>query len=236
MSPIYNVYCDESCHQEHDRHRVMVIGAVWAPLEKVPEITRRLREIKAAHGKPPDFEIKWTKVSPAGVHLYLDWINYFFDDDDLHFRAIVVPDKSLLRHEAFHQDHDSWYYKMYFSMLKGIFEPTAKYRIYLDIKDTRSAPKMAKLHQVLAHSVYDFSQRIVERLQPVRSHEVEILQLTDLLIGAVSYANRELGGSPAKQALVGRIQERSGYTLHRSTLIREQKVNLFVWSASDTPD
>jgi hypothetical protein len=125
---------------------------------------------------------------------------------------------------------------MYFSMLKGILEPTAKYRIHLDIKDTRSAPKIANLHQILAHSVYDFSKRIVERLQPVRSHEVEILQLADLLIGAVSYANRELGDSPAKQALVGRIRERSGYTLHQSTLIREQKVNLFVWNASNASD
>ncbi|MGH2617298.1 MAG: DUF3800 domain-containing protein [Thermomicrobiales bacterium] len=235
MTETYNVYCDESCHQEHDRCRAMVIGAVWAPLAKVPEITQRLREIKAAHGKPAEFEIKWNKVSPAGVQLYLDWINYFFDDDDLHFRALVVPDKSLLRHDAFGQDHDTWYYTMYFSMLEGILEPNAHYRIYLDIKDTRSASRVANLHRVLANSVDDFSRQIVERLQSVRSHEVEILQLADLLIGAVSYANRELNGSPAKSALVHRIRERSGYSLLRSTLVKESKLNVFVWHAADAP-
>ena len=27
----YNVYCDESCHLEHDNSNVMVIGAVYCP-------------------------------------------------------------------------------------------------------------------------------------------------------------------------------------------------------------
>jgi hypothetical protein len=236
MVTTYNVYCDESCHQEHDHSRAMVIGAVWAPLDKVPDITRRLREIKADAGKPPNFEVKWNKVSPAGVNLYRQWIDHFFDDDDLHFRALVVPDKSLLRHESFNQDHDTWYYKMHFTLLKGIIEPNAQYRFYLDIKDTRSAPKIARLKETLANSVYDFSDQVVDRLQSVRSHEIEILQLADLLIGAVSYANRELESSPAKMALVDRIRERSGYSMLRSTLVKEPKFNIFVWRASETND
>lgn len=235
MNEVFNVYCDESCHQKHDHHRAMVIGAVWVPLAKTPEISRRLREIKAAHGMPPDFEVKWTKVSPAGLGLYWDWIDYFFDDDDLHFRAVVVPDKSILRHEAFGQDHDAWYHEMYFTMLKGIFEPNAKYRIYLDIKDTRSAAKIAMLHEVLANSVYDFSRQIVQRVQPVRSLEVQIGQLADLLIGAVSSANRAPTNSAAKQALIDRIRERSGYSLLNSTLMKEQKLNVFVRQATDVP-
>lgn len=236
MTDIYNIYCDESCHQEHDHHGVMVVGAVWAPLRKVPEITKRLREIKASHGMPADFEVKWTKVSPAGLVLYRDLVDYFFDDDDLHFRAVVVPDKSQLRHETFDQDHDTWYFKMYFTMLKAILDPHARYRIYLDIKDTQSAPKMDKLHQVLANSVYDFSRQMVERMQPVRSHEVELLQLADLLIGAVAYANRGLRGSPAKSALVERVRERSRYSLTRTTLVKEPKVNIFVWRATEVLD
>jgi len=76
------------------------------------------------------------------------------------------------------------------------------------------------------------ARRIIERLQIVRSNEVEILQVTDLLVGAVSYANRDLTTSSAKLALVQRVRERSGYSLTRTTLFREDKVNLFVWHAS----
>jgi len=216
---------------ENDHQKVMVLGAVWCPLEKVREISERIREIKKNHGLSPNFEIKWTKISPAKVQFYLNIVDYFFDDDDLHFRALIVPDKSKLRHESFGQTHDEWYYKMYFEMLKVILKPEARYRIYLDIKDTRGAAKVKKLHDVLSNNMYDFSREIIERVQLVRSHEVEILQLADLLIGAVSYVNRGLSGNKGKVALVNRIKQRSHYSLTKTTLLREDKVNILLWQA-----
>lgn len=236
MGQIFNVYCDESCHLENDHQPVMVLGAVWCPLEKAREINVRLREIKTKHGVKPGFEIKWTKVSPAKARFYLEVMDYFFDDDDLHFRALIAPDKSRLRHESFWQSHDDWYYKMYFDMLKVIFNPDAQYRIYLDLKDTRGAAKVAKLHDVLCNNLYDFSRQIIERVQIVRSHELEIVQLSDFLIGAVSYVNRGLSDSAAKRDLVMRMQKRSGYQLTRTTLIRESKVNLFRWHAQEVAE
>lgn len=233
VSQIFNIYCDESCHLEKDHQPAMVLGAVWCPLDKTREIAQRLREIKVAHDLAADFEIKWTKVSPAKPRFYLDVMDYFFDDDDLHFRALIVPDKNLLRHAEFQQSHDDWYYKMYFDMLKIILDPKARYRIYLDIKDTRGGAKVAKLHEVLCNDRYDFSRQIIERVQLVRSHETEILQLADLLIGTVSYANRGLMTSTAKLALIQRMRRRSGYDLTKKTLYREDKVNLFPWRARE---
>lgn len=233
MTANYNVYCDESCHLEHDRQRIMVLGAIWCPLERTREISVRIREIKTRHGLPPRFESKWTKVSPAKQSFYLDLLDYFFDDDDLHFRALIVADKTRLQHELYGQDHDTWYYKMYFEMLHVILEPQACYRIYLDIKDTRSAAKIAKLHDVLCNNIYDFHREIIERVQTVRSHEVEPLQMADLLVGIISYVNRGLSSNSAKVALVERMRERSGYSLTRTNLLRESKVNLFVWHASE---
>ncbi len=234
MSEIFNVYCDESCHLENDRQTVMVLGALWCPLDKAREISVRLREIKQKHGLPANFEVKWTKVSQAGKHFYLELVDYFFDDDDLHFRVLIVPDKSLLRHDAFPgQDHDVWYYKMYFDMLKVIFHPDAQYRIYLDIKDTRGSRKVAKLHQVLCNDRYDFSQHVIERLQLVHSHEIEQLQIADLLIGAVAYLNRGLHGNAGKLSIIKRMQQRSGYDLTRTTLLREEKMNIFRWHATE---
>jgi hypothetical protein len=229
---IYNIYCDESCHLEKDQQNVMVLGAIWCPLEKSKEIAIRIREIKLEHSLKQNFEIKWTKVSPAKLHFYLELLDYFFDNSDLHFRALIVPDKAKLRHAEFNQSHDDFYYKMYFDMLKIIINPNATYRIYIDIKDTKSAQKAEKLHEVLCNNQYDFSRSIIERLQTVRSHEVEILQLTDLLIGAVSYVNRGLDTSHAKSSIVQRFRYRSGYRLTQSTLYKEDKVNLFYWHAS----
>ena len=233
MNQTFNIYCDESCHLENDHQSIMVLGAVWCPLEKTREISVRIREIKTRHKIKPDFEIKWTKISPAQKEFYLDLIDYFFDDDDLHFRALIVPDKTKLQHEKFGHDHDTWYYKMYFDMLKVILSPDACYRIYLDIKDTKSASKVAKLHEVLCNNMYDFQRKIIERVQTVHSREVSLLQLADLLIGAISYLNRGLSSSPIKLKLIERMKKRSHYELTKTTLLLEKKVNLFRWHASE---
>jgi hypothetical protein len=233
MNETVNIYCDESCHLENDKQAAMVLGAVWCPADRAREIAQRVREIKVEHGLKPDFEVKWTKVSPGKPRLYADLLDYFFDNSDLHFRALVVPDKARLSHGGFRQSHDTWYYKMYFDMLKVLLAPDGRYRIYLDIKDTRGAAKVRKLHDVLCNNMYDFHHEIIERVQTVRSHEVEQLQLTDLLIGIVSAAHRNVTTSPAKLRLVDRMRKRSGYSLLKTTLLREDKVNLFRWEARE---
>lgn len=47
--PEYNIYCDESCHLEHDRQPIMVIGGMWCPKEATKEISDEIREFKNRH-------------------------------------------------------------------------------------------------------------------------------------------------------------------------------------------
>lgn len=235
---LYNVYCDETCHLEHDGINVMVLGAVWCPQNKLKEINQRIKEIKKRNNVSLAAEMKWTKISPGKVDLYKDLINYYFDDDDLHFRAVIIPDKSKLDHHRFKQTHDEWYYKMYFDMLKVIFNPTDKYEVYIDIKDSESYHKAQKLREVCSNSIYDFSHSIIQRLQPIRSEEVQIMQIVDILIGAVGYENRKFPDdfqkSAAKQDIIDIIKKRSRYTMTKTTLLREEKLNLLSWDARGT--
>ncbi len=230
MPKIFNIYCDESCHLENDHQPVMVLGGISCPLELTGTVFKDLREIKIRHGLKPFFEIKWTKVSPSKLLFYMDIIDYFFCNNDLTFRTLIALNKSELNHKIFNQTHNIWYYKMYFTMLKAILDPHEKYRIYLDIKDTCGGEKIHKLHEILSNNLYDFSREIIEKIQLVRSEEIEILQICDLLTGAVSYVHRELNTSQAKLGLINKIREKSGYLLTKSTLLREKKFNLFIWN------
>ena len=225
----FSIYCDESCHLEHDGIAPMVLGAVWCPSGKTKEITRRLIEIKSRHTLEHKDELKWTKISTNHYQLYLDIIDYFFDDDDLHFRGLVIPDKALLEHEKFGQTHDEWYYKMFFSLLNPIIDPRKKYSISLDYKDTHGHQRIQKLRDVLCNNFYDFNRGIIEQIILVKSHQVELMQVTDILIGALSYNFRNLDSNKGKLALIDRIKQRSGYKLSSTTLLREEKFNLFVW-------
>ena len=211
----------------------MFLGAVWCPKWKVHRIAKKIRNIKVAHGLSTRFEIKWTKVSPGATAFYRDLVNFFFDEPDLHFRGLIAAGKDRLRHDEFDQSHDEWYYKMYFDLLKVILRPKDQYHIYVDIKDTRGGTKIDKLRDVLCSNMYDFERSILEDIQLVRSYESEILQLTDLILGAVTYANRDLQTSSTKLDLVQLIRSLSGYSLSRSTLLAEDKINLFRWSPRD---
>lgn len=229
MTQVFNVYCDESCHLENDGQKAMVLGAVWCPLNKRLSIANRIREIKHKHGLAPHFEVKWTKVGTSKIEFYKDLVDYFFDDDDLHFRGVVIPDKTQLKHSNFDQSHDDWYYKMYFVMLKTIFEPRSQYRVFIDIKDTLGHEKILKLHEVLCNNAYDFAGKKISDIKRINSHEAEQLQLADLLIGALGYTHRGLNESKSKLLLIQKIKERSGYNLTQNTLLRELKFNLMIW-------
>ncbi|MDE0031253.1 MAG: DUF3800 domain-containing protein [Deltaproteobacteria bacterium] len=230
----FNVYCDESCHLEHDRIPVMAWGAVFCEKRFVEDLSVRIRKLKVEFGLKPSFEAKWTKVSPAKTAFYLALLEIFLTDDRLQFRGLVVPDKHRLDHARFDQSHDDWYYKMYFTMLRPVFEPAQRYRFYLDLKDTRGGPKTRKLHEVLANSLHDFGREHVERVQQIRSDESELLQMSDLLIGALTYANRGLVGNQAKVAVMGRLRQQFGeQALTRTSPLASDKFNILVWRARD---
>lgn len=242
MKESINIYCDESCHLQNDNEAAMVIGSIYCPASKKIEIFQRLSELKQQHKLIPKFnrntkenrayyELKWNKVSKSKIEYFKDVINYFFDDDDLHFRALVVPDKTKIDYQRFNHTHDTFYYKMYFGMLKAILNPEYAHNIYIDIKDTHSREKVHKLEQVLRNDKYDYSKEIIKKVQQVRSHEVELIQLTDLLIGAIAYINRGKSDSKAKNELIQLIRHRSKYSLTKSTLLRESKFNIFIWES-----
>lgn len=233
MSNIYNIYCDESCYLENDNQKAMVLGCVWCLLDKTKTVSNRIREIKVKHNLNKKFEIKWTKVSESKIDFYLDLVDYFFDTDDLHFRCLVIPDKNLLNHEKFKQTHNEWYYKMYFALLKVILHPNDKYRIYLDVKDTKGSQKIQELQKILCNNLYDFSTQVIERMSLIRSNDSEILQISDLLQGAMSYLHRDLTSNKGKLKLIERIQQRSKYGLKKSTLYKEEKFNILIWEAND---
>lgn len=225
-----NIYCDESNHllkSPTNTGETMVLGAILCPSDLKEEALKRIREIKEEHEISRDSEIKWTKVSKSKIKFYFDLINYFFDNTNLGFRAVII-DKTALNHQRYNQTHDQWYYKMYFTLLEALLSPNQSYRVFIDIKDTRGGDKIKKLQEVLCNSKYDFNREILKDIRQIRSEESELLQLADLFAGALQYKEVK-GQSEAKKSILNKLRERSGYSLSKSTLRQEKKFNLFFW-------
>lgn len=229
----FNIYCDESCHLPRDNSDVMVLGAVWLPKSKVQEISNRISDIKTKHNLNSHSELKWTKIAKSNLECYLSIVDYFFDDDDLHFRGLVAKEKSKLDHKGNNQLHDDWYYKMYFYLLKNILNSENKYNIFLDKKDTLGSRKVLGLHKVLCNDLYDFDKKIIRDIKTIVSHDSTSIQLADIFIGAVGFLHRglaEKSKNSAKYKVLERIKERSQKNLIKHTLPAERKFNLFIWT------
>ena len=230
MKPTYNIYCDESCHLLNDHNKVFVLGATWVEKDKVPKIFQDLRALKLKHNLPSNFEAKWTKVSQSKVDYYSEIVQYFFENKHLHFRGLVVPDKDILDHSAFDQDHSTWYYKMFYVLLNVILKNKADFNLYLDIKDTQSNAKALELKRIL--NIASIEDVAISNAQQIRSHEVELMQVTDILIGALSYVHRGLDGNKGKLKLIELIETYLEKNMSTSSSVEESKFNVLVWKPS----
>lgn len=222
-----NIYCDESCHLENDNQKAMVIGGISCPDYARQTVYNDIKKIKLKHQISPFIEIKWNKVSMSKIDFYKELVNYFFDNELLNFRAVVIPEKSILNHKKYNQSHDDFYYKMYFYLLRKLLVRKDEINVYLDIKDTRSGYKIKKLKEIInAHAEKNDLKRL-ENIQHVRSHENSIIQLTDFMIGAVSYKCRKLNANLAKKQIIDIIEELSGQEIDITSKYSENKFDIF---------
>ena len=223
------VYCDESCHLESDNSNFMVIGAVYLKKPYVSEIVKNIKRIKRKYGYTAQYELKWTRIRSNNVDLAIELIDYFFDNNHLRFRGYIV-DKTGLDHERYLQTHDQWYYKIFYRMLEIIIDQGYETCIYLDKKDTKSNLSEKSLKQILNNHAYPFGFAGISRIQSIQSHESQILQITDLIIGAIRYENENYTTSLNKLKIINHLKNRSGLSLKRNTSRYALKFNIFLWN------
>lgn len=226
----YNVYCDESCHLRFDDSDVMILGGIACETDSAKDINHAIIDIKLNNGLSPHCEAKWTKISPSNVNFFADLVDYFFDNSDLSFRGYVARGKSELRLTN-NISYNEWYYKMYYRMLEYVLDGdvTSDYNLYIDIKDTIGAEKVETLKTYLNNH---YHRTIVPKAQLVTSDQIALLQLADILIGALAYKNRRLESSKAKLEIINHIERKSGNDLLSTVPLGNRKANWFIW----TPD
>ncbi|MDY3359184.1 MAG: DUF3800 domain-containing protein [Clostridium celatum] len=243
----FNLYCDESCHLQKDGFDIMVLGTVACPANRKKDIYKEIREIKKKYGFKDDFEIKWTKVSDSKIEFYIDLIQYFIKNDDLWFRSIVSNRKTMTNITPYGSCYDDVYNKLYYYTFIPILDNIAKeyrenvrFNIYIDIKDTLGKRRLELLKNSLEQHKFYQKNICINKMSQVNSKKTEILQLADLLIGAVSYYNRYLSTnhktsqdnySKGKIQLIEELLE-ARYCLEGGSRYSENKFNVFMHTPS----
>ena len=224
----YNVYCDESCHLVSNDSNYMLIGAISCPKNKVKKVNEYIEHLKENYNISNKIELKWNKIDKKTEKLYLDIINYFFNNDDLKFRVIVI-DKTKLNHKKYNQTENDFYHKAYYEMLKYIIVPGNSYNIYPDIKDTNSYYYHQVMLDYLRIKMADYNKKTIRKVQPIRSYEAPILQINDILVGALSYHYRNLSNNSVKLNIISEIKKLYQNDLNTTSYCSNTKFNIFMW-------
>lgn len=227
MSKAYNVYCDESCHLEGDGQKSMVLGCLVVEKEHVFEISSKIKAIKEHWGLRRFTEIKWTKVSPNKIGMYLDIVDLFLKEERITFRGVIVPDKSILKHDDFAQTNDDFYYKIFYVALNKIINGDEVYKVFFDLKDKYEMRKVRIVKECLVNK-YHYQAENIE-FQLIHSYESQLIQMADILIGSIGYKARGICTSKAKEGLVSALENGLSRDITATSSLGYSKFNILRW-------
>lgn len=224
MSDVIRIYIDESCHLENDKFPVMCVGALYAEEKVWKKLSDEIKQIKLKHHSPT--ELKWNKVSASRMALYKELIDFFFQQNELMFSALLIKHKESINNERYNNgDHNIFYYKTMFYLIRD-FQTSNIYKVYMDIKDNRGKARLDLLSRILCR-VCGAGKYV--HFQNIRSDESQFIQLADFFIGAIVYKQRGdiAKKSAAKNEIVEYIEYKSRYSITESTPPWEKKFKIW---------
>lgn len=225
---IIEAYCDESRQQyfgagkDAPRNSYVLLGSIWINAADRSGLKEGIHALRVKHDVLGEF--KWNRVSPSRLAFYTDLVDYFFASP-ARFRCIVLP-ASQLDAVQFHEgDNELMFYKFYYQLLHHWILDGNAYRFFLDMKTNRVRGRLKELERVLRNANM---LATVEQVQALPSHQLDLLQLADVLMGAVGYHFHQGTTSTAKVSVVRRIEAH----LRRGigpTPRDDKKFNVFRW-------
>lgn len=221
-------YVDESCHLEKDGHSLMVLGLITCPSIDRPTLAKQLRDLKVEYALRSNFELKWGQVSNSRLAYFHAVTRFFLETPALNFRALIA-DKSKLDHLKYSQTHDDWYYKMIYQLVLPGVRANGVTEVLLDKRTDNDYERVRTLSSILNNSKQLDIERAIS-VTEVDSKNVELIQLTDFLLGAVSYRTRGLSGNDAKLSIVRMLEREIGRSLDATTPLKFEKFNIFRWT------
>jgi len=185
---IREIYIDET---SQTKHRYLLLGAVTIPLQDKPDALQAITTARLP--QLPHGEMKWGKVSPSKIAAYQRTADSFFDHpafSNAHFHCIVI-DTSRIDHKTYNNsDREIGFNKEVYQLASKCARlyPRDVFHVYPDHRETPHPPEQLRL-------ILNWGRRKAgdRRSWPFRRWQFQdsksslLLQLTDIMLGAVAY-------------------------------------------------
>ena len=201
----FEIYCDESCHERltkepERRDGFFFIGGIWIPVEQRPQLKETIRNLQNIYETRG--ELKWNRVCPSRQQLYESIIDTFFESA-ARFRCVAIDCRKVDLVKYDDSDAELGFYKFYYQLLHHWVNDFNEYSVFVDYKINRVPSRLRTLHEVLTNA--NLSARVV-RVQALNSSDSPLIQLVDVLTGAVGHKFHRHAGSTSKAAIIKRIE------------------------------
>lgn len=238
------MFLDETGMLRSTRDPVFILGAIHSLEPAI--LTRQIGAIRDKHHWYD--EMKWTEIVKSNRNLqgYREVLQAFFNSrlDEARFSCLVMAKSTLDLQHYF--NNNVWEAYESFAVLE-VFFAVQNDEILTVLADEMSVPPGVYFEENLCRRVNERKGRLaIAKALRVRSKGCDLLQLADVLVGAIAYDFKlKLGTlptppSPAKLDLLKLIKDASrakDFTIgYRGTGTAGRKVRVRLFNARPSPD
>jgi len=179
---IYNLYCDES---GIDGRKQFHFGGLRCSPARACILKARLEEVRDRHGLAS--EMKWTRVSRAMLPAYKAFGGVFLNCPYSRFRLHTV--NRGLHWRGFGGSEQERFFKAYYVFLRLTMSLACRYSVFVDDKPGKPH-RWSNVNFAINRAVYrDHGlHKHVRDLSPQDSRNCDLLQVTDIVLGALTSA------------------------------------------------
>lgn len=220
----YYIFADES---STNNNRYMFIGGIWVDNTTYLQVLEECKQFKQRNNWSEETKFNWKNVSKKTLPQYCEFIDIFFKYN-LQFNCIIIDKKEVdLKANEYH-DAELGFYKFYYQLLRKNSKSGMPYYIYLDRRNNSEPSRLDVLKKFLkkdTHPINFMGLRTtskginVKTLEFVNSNIHELIQFSDLLMGAIGFhynkSNLKPDASPNKIAFANYIASK----INRNNLI-----------------
>lgn len=237
----YVFFADESCISND---RFTVVGGVCVRSAAIPILHQNIQAFRDAHNMHS--ELKWSKVSNQKENEYRNLIELFFtlnNTNMVHFHCIIFDSHQANHGKYNNGDEDIGLSKLYYQLILHRFSKYYPHAggmcVCLDRRN--SSTSLNDLRDMLNAGIsktHGISGNPIKQVVSQDSHKDDILQLNDVILGAVGAARNGkhnlVTGKTSKRELTKMVLDKSGLITFEQDSARG--VNRFsVWNMRPRP-